>query len=110
MDWITAALGILLFIAPFVLGFSANAAAMWTCIALGVVVAVTAGYKAVAKDNGRCEDLVAGLAGILAVVAPFILGFDNDPAATWTSIILGLGVAVLAGWHYFQSTRATKIA
>ncbi len=110
MDWMIAALGSLLFIGPFVMGFSANGAAMWTCIVLGVVVAVAGGYKAVAKDNDRWECMVAGLAGIVAIIAPFIFGFGNNPTAMWTSIILGLGVAVLAGWHYFQSTRATKIA
>ncbi len=110
MDWIIAALGILLFIGPFVMGFSANAAAMWTCIILGVVVAVAAGYKAVAKDNATWEDMVAGLAGMLAVVSPFILGFSSNATAMWTSIIVGAGVAVLAVCNYLRSNVTTETA
>ncbi len=108
MYWIIAALGGLLFIAPFVLGFSANAAAMWTCIILGAVIAVAAGYKAVAKDDAKWEFVVAGMAGLLAVLNPFILGFSSNTTAAWTSIILGVAVAVLAYWDYIQSSGTAK--
>ncbi len=108
--WIITALGGLLFIAPFVLGFSANAAALWTCIILGAVVAVAAGYQAVAKDDAKWEFVVTGIAGLLAVLNPFIFGFSNNPTATWTSAILGAAVAVLAGWNYFQTSETAKTA
>ncbi len=110
MYWIITALGGLLFIAPFVLGFSANAAALWTCIILGAVVAVAAGYQAVTKDDARWEFVVAGIAGVLAVLNPFILNFSNNATPTWTSVILGVIVTVLAGWNYYQSSETTKTA
>src|SRR5574341_142456 len=96
MYWFLSILGVLLLIAPFVLGFSANAAALWACVVLGLVVALTAGYKAIAKDNANWELMIAGIAGILAVIAPFAMGFSNHAGALWTSIILGGVVAILA--------------
>ncbi len=110
MHWIISLLGDLLLIAPFILGFSANTPALWTCIVLGVVVTLSAGYKAVAKDEAKWEVVVAGIAGVLAVLAPFILGYSSNATAMWTSIILGLVVAVLAGWDYFRSRKNTKTA
>ncbi len=110
MDWIIAAWGLLLFIAPFVLGFSASMAALWTCIVLGLVIALAAGYEAIVKDEARWEMIVAGIAGVLAVLAPFILGFTSNATAMWTSMIVGLIVAILAGWNYFQSGKTTKAA
>ncbi len=110
MYWIIGLVGALLFMAPFILGFSANIAAMWTCIILGGVVALLAGYKAVMKDETKWEVVVAGIAGVLAVLTPFLLGFNSNATAMWTSIILGAVVAALAGWDYFQSDKTTKTA
>ncbi len=110
MDWIIAAWGLLLFIAPFVLGFSASMAALWTCIVLGLVIALAAGYQAIVKDEARWEMIVAGIAGVLAVLAPFILGFTSNATAMWTSMIVGLIVAILAGWNYLQSSKTNKAA
>ncbi len=110
MYWIISLLGVLLFIAPFVLGYSANTAALWACIFLGVVVTLSAGYKAVAKDEAKWEIVVVGIAGVLAVLTPFILGFSSNAMAMWTSIILGVVVAALSGWDYFQLGKTTKTA
>ncbi len=110
MHWIISLVGALLLIAPFVLGFSPNTAALWACIILGVVVTLSAGYKAVAEDEAQWEVVVAGIAGVLAVLTPFMLGYSSNATAMWTSISLGLVVAVLAGWNYFQSGKNTKTA
>ena|SRR5947209_5625291 len=39
-DWLTVGIGVLLFIAPFVLGATANQAATWTAYAVGVLLAI----------------------------------------------------------------------
>jgi hypothetical protein len=44
-EWIAAALGVWLVISPWVLGFAAMAAALWTHIVLGVVIAVLALWR-----------------------------------------------------------------
>ena len=96
MYWIMSILGLGLFIAPFVFGFSANVAAMWACIILGLVVAISAGCKAVVQDQAMWEITLVLAAGVLSVVSPFVLGLNNA-GGMWTSIVLGLGMAVLAG-------------
>src|ERR1700730_18944409 len=39
-DWLTVVIGVLLFVAPFVLGATANQAAAWTAYAGGVLLAI----------------------------------------------------------------------
>jgi hypothetical protein len=46
LDWITAVVGLWLIASPFVLAFSAEAAAMWNNIIVGVVVIVLAVWAA----------------------------------------------------------------
>jgi len=45
--------------------------------------------------------MVASIAGLLAVLAPFILGFSTLTMAVWASIILGALLAFLAGFEGF---------
>ncbi len=114
MYWIITVLGVLLLIAPFVLGFAADTATLSTCMILGLVVALPASTKAVTEDEGRWEIVVPGIAGVLAVLAPFVLGFGRQPTATWSSIALGVLVVALAGRGYFvcrltgQAVRAPE--
>lgn len=43
--------------------------------------------------------------GVWLVIAPFVLGYSNKPAALWNDIILGLAVGVLA---YIGATSSRK--
>ncbi len=108
MYWIISLFGILLLIAPFVLGFTDNTAALWTCYGLGLVVALFASTKAVTGDEGKWEGVVSGIAGVLAVIAPFVLGFSDNAAALWTCVILGLGVALAAGYEALAKDQAKR--
>ncbi len=102
MYWIMSILGLVLMIIPFVLGFSANSVATWECILLGLVTALSGGYKAIVQDQANWELVLVLGAGVLAVVSPFVLGFSSNPAGTWTSIILGSAMAVLAGKDLYE--------
>lgn len=108
MYWITGVLGLALIIAPFVMNYSNNPAALWTSIILGAIVLLVSAYKAWAKDEARWEYMVAGIAGLLAVFAPFILGFSALTTAMWTSIILGGLLAFLAGYEGFFAKPRTQ--
>ncbi|MEW5718865.1 MAG: SPW repeat protein [Chloroflexota bacterium] len=44
--WLVTLLGLWLIIAPFTLGYSATASAMWNEIIVGIVVAACAGWAA----------------------------------------------------------------
>jgi len=94
----TGVLGLALVAAPFILGYRSDTTAMWTSIVIGAVIVLVSYVKSRAVDDGtRWEYWVAGLAGLLAVIAPFVLGFSAVTAALWTSIILGAVVAILSG-------------
>jgi hypothetical protein len=96
MLWIISVLGLALMLAPFIFNYSDSLPALWASLVLGAVIAVTAGYKALVHDNARWENWVVGITGILAVIAPFLLGFNVLTTALWTSIVVGVVVAILA--------------
>ena len=99
MYWVTGLLGLLLILAPYILGYSDHAAALWSSGVLGLGVVLVSAYKALARDEGTWEYAAAIILGLLAVVAPFALGFGTHGVAVWTSIGLGVVVAILAGYR-----------
>ena len=103
MYWLTGLLGLALGIAPFVLGYSQNTPALWTSISLGALVLVVSAYKALAGDYGRWEYWVAGIAGFLAVIAPFTLGFSALSTAMYTTVILGAALLAVAAYQLYYA-------
>lgn len=103
MFWITGILGLALGLSPFVLGFANNAVALWTSLVLGVIVVVVSiiGLASTAMDK-RWEYWVIGLAGLLAIIAPFALGYAGLASALWTSLIVGAVLALWDGVKVFQ--------
>lgn len=99
MYWITAIGGLALIAAPYGLGYSNSPSALWASLVLGAIVVLASAYKIGDKGAGNWEYWVVGIAGLLAVIAPFVLGFSALAAATWTTVILGAVVAVLAGYE-----------
>jgi hypothetical protein len=108
MFWLTGILGLVLILAPFVLGYQNDPTALWTSVICGAAVVVVSGYKAWAHDKAIWEYWVAGIAGVLAVLAPFALGFSALVTAMWTSIVIGAVVAVLAGYEVFFMQPASS--
>lgn len=107
MYWITGLFGLAFIIAPFVMGYSNTPAALWSSIILGAIVFLVSAYKAWAKDEAMWEYMVAAIVGLLAVFAPFVLGFSALTMALWTSIILGGLLAFLAGYEGFFAKPRT---
>lgn len=101
MYWITGISGLALIVAPFVLGFSNNSSAMWSSIILGAAIAIVSFIKAGLHDTSDWEYWVAGILGLAAIVAPFVLGFSVLATALWSSIILGVIVAILSGYEVY---------
>jgi len=97
MYWVTGILGLAFALAPFVLGYSNNAAALWTSILIGAATIVVSWIEGAQADREQWEYWTAAVLGVIAVVAPFIFGFGAEVVATWTSVILGGLIALFAG-------------
>jgi len=108
MYWITGILGLALIVAPFVLGYSGDTTALWSSIILGVIVVVASGIQGLVHDVTKWEYWVAGIAGLLAVVAPFVLHFNTLTTALWASVILGAVMAILSGYEVFATQSEAK--
>ncbi len=108
MYWLTGFLGILLILAPFVLGYSSDSVALWSNIILGAIVLVVSVIEGLTPNETRWEYWVAGIMGILAILAPFVLQFSAVATALWASVILGVIVAVLSGYELITLNRSPK--
>ena len=91
-DWIMLICGVLLFIAPWAMGFSADVAAARTAWVGGIVIAAMA--IAALVQFAEWEDWVALIAGVLMIIAPWALGFAALHYAVWAFVVLGLVVAL----------------
>ncbi len=108
MYWITGIIGVLLVIAPFVLGFTANPTALWTSVILGAAVVIVSVIKALVQDAAQWEYWLIGLLGILAIIAPFVLGFSNLTRPEWTNIILGALAIIFSAYQVFYAHQSTQ--
>jgi len=109
LDTINLILGVLLLISPWVLGFSAVAAATWTAVILGVVIAADSIW-ALVQQRDKAPEWVDLVLGVLAFISPWALGFSGVAAAAWTAWILGLVIVVLTAVNLFQINKAGSVA
>jgi hypothetical protein len=92
LDWTNLVLGAGLACAAF--AFAALPAAAWNAGIGGVLIACC---SAVALYRyGTWAEWSNLILGCWAVAAPFLLGFGSAPAAMWTHVLVGLGVAAIA--------------
>ena len=91
-DWINLICGALLFVSPWVFGFAGDVMAARTAWIGGLVIAVM-GIAALVQF-AEWEEWVALIAGVLVIIAPWVLGFAAITYAVWTCVVLGIVVAV----------------
>ncbi len=108
MYWLTAILGLALGVAPFVMGYSNNPAAMWTSIVLGVVVIVLSALEAIDEHARKWEYWALGAAGVLAVIAPFVFGFTTITYAFWIMIGFGVLMILISGYEVFTEQATAR--
>ena len=101
--WGNILLGLWVVVSPFVLGFSRNAAAMWSNIAVGAAVV----FLAVASErgNGLVPALIVPL-GAWLFWSPFFLGFSG--AAFLANNII-MAFAVISGAVCREYLRSTDV-
>jgi hypothetical protein len=108
MYWLTAILGLALGVAPFVLGYSNNAAALWTSIVLGVAVIVLSGLEVVDQSKRKWEYWAAGVAGLVAIIAPFVFGFSTVTWALWVTVGFGFLILLVSGYEVFTEQTSAR--
>lgn len=87
--------GLVLFFAPWYLGFADQAHAAWNAWIIGAGMSLVAAAALFAFHEA--EEWTNLVLGVWAVVAPWILGFAALSAATTVHVVAGLVVAALAG-------------
>lgn len=97
MYWTTGILGLALAVAPFVLSYSDNTAALWTSVLVGGATIVVSLIEGLQADREQWEYWIAGILGVVAIAAPFALDFSNHATAVWTTVIAGTLIALFAG-------------
>ena len=106
MYWITGILGLIFIVAPFVFGYSTDSVALWTSLVVGALTLVVSIIEGAQADRQQWEYWTAGILGIIAIFAPFALGFSTFTQATWSSIVLGVLIAVFAGSRVFTMGKS----
>ena len=95
-DPVNLILGLWLIVAPWVLAFRDDRAAMWNSIILGVLIGASAIYALVRVF--AWEEWANVVFGLWLVISPWVLGFSHIQAAAVNAVVVGLVVAVLALW------------
>jgi hypothetical protein len=108
MYGMTTILGLGLVAAPFVFGYTANPAALWTSIILGVAVVAVSGIKAMLRDKGDWEYYANVALGLAAIVSPFIFSFRSLTPAFWSELVLGAATVMLAGYKVFEDSMEQR--
>ena len=108
MVWFTGIMGVALIVAPFLMGYTDNVLALWTSIITGLIVLAVAVFKGIKHDEARWEYMVAAVVGLLAVFAPFALGFSGVTMAVWSLVILGGILAFFDGFQGFFAKPQSK--
>jgi hypothetical protein len=108
MYWLEALLGLALIAAPFALGYREHPAALWGSILLGALVVAVSGYRAYRATSERWESWVVVVAGVAALVVPFIFGFSAIATALWAFVVFGLLLVLLSGYELFVTRAATS--
>jgi membrane-bound ClpP family serine protease len=103
MFWITSLLGVLLAIAPFVLGYTTDMPAMWTSLIIGAIVVVVSLFAQFTSAlDKRWEYWVLALAGLAAIAAPFVLGYSGLATALGISLVIGVILLLWDGYKALQ--------
>ena len=101
MYYLTGILGVAAMVAPYLFGFSSNPPALWTSLIVGAVLIVASVLEGLAGDKDDVEYWVAGLTGLVAIIAPFVLGFSGMTLAYGAVAAVGVVTVLVAGARLF---------
>ena len=97
--------GAWLILAPAIIGFGSTGM-VWSSVITGAVILAMAGLREY-RLNMIWPDWVNMLAGVWAVLAPFVIA-GTTTGAKWASVTAGLALLVFATWSVEASIPATQ--
>lgn len=109
-NWVMLALGLWLFLSPWILGYAEEpAGAAWNAYLLG---AATVLFSIAGLYTAKFREELAGIAfGVWLVVSPWAMGFTAFTPAMYNAVIVGVLLAIVSllnaaeeygfgkGWH-----------
>jgi heme/copper-type cytochrome/quinol oxidase subunit 3 len=101
INGVNAALGVVLLLSPWLIGFGAERMAAWTAIIGGTVIVVMA--IAAFMRLLEWEEWINLVAGLCVAASPWLIGFTAVARAAWTHIIIGVLVALLAAIEIWRT-------
>jgi hypothetical protein len=110
LSWLVVLLGAWEVLAPFILGYSHRAGALWDAIILGIALVILAGWAALSNQVSTIKALewINAILGVWLIIAPFIIRYSDVSAALWNDIIVGIVVVVLAVWAALTHVQVEK--
>jgi hypothetical protein len=105
---IMGVLGILAIAAPYILNFSNNQTALWSSVILGIILVISAVAEWLDEDKTSWEYYLAGLTGLAALGAPFLLGFGSLTSAVWTLVLIGIIAVAISAARLFLGRDMTS--
>lgn len=106
-DWLILLGGVWLFVAPWALGTSGDAASSQNAWVLGILLAGTA-WWALGRPSDKTPEWLQVLYGVWLFVSPWVLGFSGLAAASWNALLVGVGVFAVALWAVSEMASASK--
>ena len=103
-DWVVVALGVVLFVTPFVFGDTSQSSAAASAYVLGILIALGGLLNAAMREAGGLEIIPAVLAVVL-FVSPWAFGFTAVTALAWSAWIIAILVVLSVGSLFATQTR-----
>ena len=99
-DWLNLVCAVLLFISPWILGFSGDVTATRAAWITGVVVAIFA--VAALVQFAEWEEWSSALLGLWMIAAPWVVGFSGVGVAVAAFVVLGIVVLAASASELWQ--------
>lgn len=103
-DWANMALGALLAVSPWLLGYTGLEGATINALIIGLLVFALSALALTLLD--RWEAYISGLLGLWAALSPWLVGFPRYDAPLLAHLIIGLAVVLIAAYEIWQGETA----
>ncbi len=103
-DYVTMAVGVLLFFSPIVLGDMWATVAAGSAYVLGVLVLLSGILAAASRRAGGVE-VVPAILGVVTFFSPWVFGFAAVTGVAWAAWVLGVVAVLVSGSLLFAGRQ-----